>query len=76
MISCGDAVDRLWAYLDATLGEVEQNTVEEHLRLCRRCCGEMEFAVELRRLLSDAGQAEIPDDVRTRLDRTLEEWEP
>lgn len=76
MISCGEAVNRLWAYLDASLGAAEQHRVEEHLGLCRRCCGEMEFAVELRRLLSDAGQWEIPDDVRRRLDRTLEEWEP
>jgi anti-sigma factor RsiW len=76
VISCGDAVNRLWAYLDVSLGTVEQRTVEKHLTLCRRCCGEMEFAVELRRLLSDAGHWEIPDDVRRRLDQTLEEWGP
>lgn len=76
MISCGEAVERLWSYLDSTLGGSERHQVEEHLALCRRCCGELEFAVELRRLMSEAGRWEIPDDVRGRLERTLEEWDP
>ncbi|MFD7445683.1 zf-HC2 domain-containing protein [Streptomyces sp. NPDC059909] len=73
MISCSDAVKRLWEYLDDTVGQAEHEEVDEHLSLCRRCCGELEFAVELRRLLAASGRRDIPDDVMRRLNQTLNE---
>jgi mycothiol system anti-sigma-R factor len=73
MISCDEAVNRLWAYLDNTLDEVDRVLLEEHLGLCRRCCGELEFAHELRRLLTRSARADIPVDVLARLKQTLEE---
>jgi mycothiol system anti-sigma-R factor len=73
MISCHEAVTRLWEYLDGTVDEADRALVEEHLGLCRRCCGELEFARELRRLLARSAAAEIPPDVLARLNRTLEE---
>ncbi|CCK28679.1 hypothetical protein BN159_4300 [Streptomyces davaonensis JCM 4913] len=72
MISCSEAVDRLWAYLDASIGGAERQAVEEHLALCLRCCGELEFAVELRRFLAASGREEIPPDVLARLRTALE----
>ncbi|GAA2393762.1 hypothetical protein GCM10010404_58850 [Nonomuraea africana] len=76
MISCAEAVRQLWDYLDAVLDEVDRTTVEEHLRRCRRCCGELEFAVELRRFLARAGGEVIPTDILRRLNDTLEELGP
>lgn len=73
MITCSEAVQRLWGYLDATVGQKERAAVEEHLSLCRRCCGEMEFAVELRRLLAESVRRDIPDDVMRRLNQALKE---
>lgn len=51
MINCKDAVTRLWAYLDRTLGRGQEQELEEHLGLCRHCCGELEFAQQIRDLL-------------------------
>jgi mycothiol system anti-sigma-R factor len=76
MISCSQAVERLWAYLDDTVGVNDRALIEAHLDRCRRCCGELEFAKELRRVLADSARDEIPDDVRSRLEQTLEELGP
>ena len=44
MISCKEAVARLWTHLDRNLGGPQERELEEHLGLCRHCCGELEFA--------------------------------
>ncbi len=73
MISCHEAVRQLWEYLDGTVDESDRALVEEHLSRCRRCCGELEFAQELRRKLAGSAVADIPADVLDRLQHTLEE---
>jgi anti-sigma factor (TIGR02949 family) len=73
MISCSEAVKQLWDYLEHDVTTRERDAVEEHLAFCRRCCGEMEFADELRGLLSSAAEAELPPDVERRLSRTLDD---
>jgi anti-sigma factor (TIGR02949 family) len=73
MISCSEAVRRLWEYLDGALDAADHVLVEEHLGLCRRCCGEMEFAEELRRFLARSVDVDLPADVMRRLNQTLEE---
>jgi anti-sigma factor (TIGR02949 family) len=77
VISCAEAVRQLWEYLDGTVDDAERGLIDEHLVRCRQCCGELEFARELRRTLSDAARNDdIPDDVLRRLNQTLEELEP
>jgi mycothiol system anti-sigma-R factor len=76
MISCAEAVKQLWEYLDGVLPEADRMAIEEHLSFCRRCCGEVEFAEELRGFLAREAAEEIPDDVRMRLLATLDELEP
>ena len=73
VISCGAAVEQLWAFLDHELDDRDQRAVEAHLAFCRRCCGEMEFATHLRRLLAAKGTDELPGEVRTRLDQFIDE---
>jgi mycothiol system anti-sigma-R factor len=73
MIDCHEAMRRLWEYLDNTAGAADRIVVEEHLARCRRCCGEMDFAIELRRLLAESRSDDLPEDVRLRLTATLEE---
>jgi mycothiol system anti-sigma-R factor len=75
MISCHEAVAQLWEYLDGTVDEADRALVDEHLSRCRRCCGEMAFAHELRRLLAESVSADIPADVLQRLTQTLEEMD-
>jgi mycothiol system anti-sigma-R factor len=73
MITCAEAVRQLWDYLDGVVEESERERLEEHLAFCRRCCGELEFADELRAFLGEHARDELPPDVRDRLTATLEE---
>jgi mycothiol system anti-sigma-R factor len=72
MISCAEAVSQLWAYLDGLVDESQREAIEEHLAFCRRCCGEVEFAGELRAFLAAQAVEELPEDVRARLSSTLD----
>jgi anti-sigma factor (TIGR02949 family) len=67
VISCAEAVRQLWEYLDGVAGQAQSAAVEEHLRLCRRCCGEAEFAAELRSFLVTHAADDIPPQVHARL---------
>jgi len=72
MITCAEAVTQLWEYLDGTLPDVNSAAIDEHLSFCRRCCGEVEFAQELRRFLARDAAEEISDEVQARLLATLD----
>ncbi|MGH2694240.1 MAG: anti-sigma factor family protein [Actinomycetota bacterium] len=67
MITCSDAVKQLWEYLDGSVEASQREAIEEHLSVCRRCCGEVEFAEELRKFLTDHSSQDLPEDVRARL---------
>ena len=67
MISCAEAVRQLWEYLDGTAVQAQSAAIEEHLNLCRRCCGEAEFAAELRTFLAAHADDDIPPQVHARL---------
>lgn len=73
MISCSEAVEQLWDYLDREVSPQDRAAVEEHLAFCRRCCGEVEFAEELRGLLTAASRVELPADVEAALNRSLDD---
>lgn len=76
MISCSDAVRQLWEYLDGELADRERERVDEHLGACLRCCGEAEFASELKKFVAANGQNDaLPDDVRQRLLESLDSLE-
>jgi anti-sigma factor (TIGR02949 family) len=73
MIPCSEAVRRMWDFLDRSLSVEDAAAVDKHLSFCRRCCGELEFAKELRAFLRSHEVEEIPPDVRRRLEGFLEE---
>jgi anti-sigma factor (TIGR02949 family) len=72
VIDCKQAVQRLWGYLDRNLERAREEELEQHLGLCRHCCGELEFAKQIRNRLATgvaADQVEAP--VRERLERFI-----
>jgi len=71
VIPCSEAVRRLWDYLDQAVSPEDQEKVEQHLSFCRRCCGELKFANQLRGFLGAQGAEELPQHVRARLERFL-----
>ncbi len=72
-IPCSEAVRKLWDYLDHAISAEDQERVEKHLSFCRTCCGELEFAKELRRVLASNEAEEIPPDVKAHLERFVQE---
>lgn len=73
LVPCAEAIRRMWDYLDNALSPEDYAKVEEHLAFCRQCCGELEFARELRAFLRSHAVEEIPPNVRARLERFVEE---
>ncbi len=67
MISCSDAVRQLWEYLDGAVAAADREAIEEHLSVCKRCCGEVEFAEELRKFLANHAYEELPARTKARL---------
>jgi anti-sigma factor (TIGR02949 family) len=67
VIGCAEAVRQLWEYLDGVAGQAQSAAIEEHLSLCQRCCGEAEFAAELRSFLAGHAADDIPSEVHARL---------
>jgi len=72
-IPCSEAVRKLWDYLDHAVSPEDQAKVEQHLSFCRTCCGELEFAKELRAFLASGSALELPVDVKARLERFVRE---
>lgn len=72
-IPCSEAVRQLWDYLDNAVSPEDQERVEKHLSFCRQCCGEMEFAKELRVFLASEGSEEIPPEVKAHLERFVQD---
>lgn len=72
-IGCQDAIERLWAYLDEELDDVDHRAVEEHLRFCLRCCGELAFSREVRRFLATRSDVDLPQDAQRRLEGFIDQ---
>jgi anti-sigma factor RsiW len=70
MIRCEDAVQELWAYLCDEVTPESRARIVEHLDACRRCCGEIAFLGELRKVLASSGP-ELPADVGVRMEAFL-----
>ncbi|MGH8945115.1 MAG: anti-sigma factor family protein [Acidimicrobiia bacterium] len=75
MIDCTQAVKQLWDYLERELDSVEHERMDEHLAYCRRCCGEVEFAEEIRDMMKLAARPNIPAEASERLGQYLEDLE-
>jgi len=75
VISCEEAVRRLWQHLELPATDAENALLDAHLALCRRCCGEAEFAVELRGVLRDLPREELPPGAAQRFEELISRLE-
>lgn len=75
MISCEEAVRRLWERLELPPSPADQTLLDAHLALCRRCCGEAQFAAELRGVLRRSAPGELPPDAAERLEALIRQLE-
>lgn len=68
MISCREALERLFEFLDGELDEIAAKQVEEHLRVCERCYPHLVFEQSFRTAVRRAFRGErAPEEVRTRI---------
>jgi anti-sigma factor (TIGR02949 family) len=73
MIPCDQAVRQLWEYVERAVNPVDHARIEDHLAICRQCCGEVEFIKHLRQLLASQTSDDVPPEALRQLDRFVEE---
>ncbi len=75
MISCEEAVRRLWEHLELPPTVQEQALLDAHLALCRTCCGEAAFADQLRGVLRNLRPDELPAQAAERFEQLIAQLE-
>jgi anti-sigma factor (TIGR02949 family) len=72
-ISCQEALQRLYEYLDGELAAEDTEEVRHHVEICARCYPEVRMTSELKEALERArqGQPCCPDGLRDRVARLL-----
>ena len=62
MIKCEDVLKHLYEYIDQQLDGVTYSEIEAHLELCKHCCRQHDFEVELKNLVGrSCFQNKAPD---------------
>ena len=76
-ISCREALERLYEYLDGELNADNADDVRRHIERCAACYPEVKFTTEFRDALRRAarGQPVCPDPLRERVRSILDENE-
>jgi mycothiol system anti-sigma-R factor len=65
--NCGDAVGRLYHYLDGELDEARKAMVRRHLDECLPCLEAFDFEAELRQIVARKCRESVPDELRVRI---------
>ena len=71
-LSCEQAVEQFFAYLDRALAGEPLNDLEAHLEACLSCCEKLAFSRRLDTFVkSRLPQSPVPDGLEARIRRTL-----
>lgn len=71
-LTCEQAMQRLFAYLDRALAGEALDEIEAHLQECLDCCGRLEVSRQLDAFVkSRLPDSPVPVDLRTRVLRSL-----
>jgi anti-sigma factor (TIGR02949 family) len=71
-VDCNALLDRLWAYLDGEVDEVEYRHLEAHIAHCLGCKHHADFEVRLRQIIQAKCRGErAPTRLREELRRLL-----
>lgn len=72
-LTCAEAVEQFFAYLDRALEGGPLEVLEGHLETCLRCCERLEFSRKLDAFVrAKLGDAPLPADLEERIRRELE----
>lgn len=67
VITCREAVEQLWAYIDGELENRDASCVEKHLEACRGCYPHYDFQKAFREFVRQHGSRSVPSDLRKRV---------
>jgi anti-sigma factor (TIGR02949 family) len=71
MIPCDVVIKRLWAFIDGELDPASEDQVREHLEMCNRCYPRYDFQRAYFRLMEKVATEPVPDELRSRVFRSL-----
>ncbi len=66
-VNCSEAVHVLYHFLDGELTPERKLLIEYHLDACYHCVEAFEFEIELRELIKQRCQEQVPDELRLRI---------
>jgi anti-sigma factor (TIGR02949 family) len=66
-LSCRQAVEQLWAYIDGELQSIESERVHEHLAACHQCWPHYDFQKAFLDFVRRQAEQPIPPDLRRRV---------
>ena len=66
-LSCRQAVERLWAYIDGELPAGESDRVHEHLAACQDCYPHYDFQKAFLEFVSRQSDKPVPAGLRRRV---------
>jgi mycothiol system anti-sigma-R factor len=72
-VDCGSAIHQLYDYLDGELTEDRRRQIADHLDFCAPCAGAAGFEAELRVVIANRCKDHVPDELRLRVARLIEE---
>ncbi|MHB1447311.1 MAG: mycothiol system anti-sigma-R factor [Acidimicrobiales bacterium] len=64
---CGQAIERLYYFLDGELTEDRRVEIRQHLDDCGPCLSAFDFEAELRVMISARCRDEVPESLRARV---------
>ena len=73
-LKCEDVIAELYAYLDRELDATMSARIDHHLEHCRECFSRAEFEGLLRRRVTDAADAEVPEEVQRRIQSLMKRF--
>lgn len=72
-MTCREAVDKLYEYLDNELDNVSSAQIKKHLDLCRLCCDHFEFEKTMKDLVHKCCQeSKAPEILKDKIIGKLE----
>ena len=67
MITCQEALERLYEYLDGELVPTETGQVEAHFRMCQRCYPHLQFERSFLQAVRGCDGGGAPDELKSRV---------
>jgi mycothiol system anti-sigma-R factor len=70
---CGEAIERLYTFLDGELTDTRRVEIRHHLDDCGPCLKAYDFEAELRVMIAMKCREEVPESLRVRVAMAIQE---